>query len=145
MSCLGRSEYDIEIARKKLRVYELARFKQFRRSMLEKFRPRMSQRSNLPVANVQKPQSGFAQIREASSSSIQNAQNSAAKAVTESVDLNIDVQVKIETGHCNLRAAPTSQTMNMFGAQRILTKRLSTKDLKKFQQNQSITTLQIPR
>jgi hypothetical protein len=56
-------------------------------------------------------------------------------------------KVKIETGHCNLRAAPTNQTVNLFssGAQKALTKRLSTKDFKKFQQSQSVTTLQIPR
>jgi hypothetical protein len=84
----SKSEYEIEIARKKLRVYELARFKQFRLSMLEKLRPKTSQqRSNGTVA---KHQSGFAQIREESASSIQNTP---AKAVTESVVLNIDVQV----------------------------------------------------
>lgn len=85
----SKSEYEIEIARKKLRVYEFARFKQFRQSMIEKLRPKMSQqRSN---GTAVKHQSGFAQIREESSN--QNVQNTVVKTTTESVVLNIDVQV----------------------------------------------------
>ncbi|KAI6182660.1 FSA-C domain-containing protein [Aphelenchoides bicaudatus] len=147
----GKSEYDIEMARNKLRVYELARFKQFRQTMIEKLRPKMAQKTGAqltPQNALQKQQSGFAQIREASSTSTtSNGQNSALKAATESVDLNIDVQIKIDTGQCILRAAPTNQSTSFYsaGAQRVLTKRLSTKDLKnKTNWPQSITKLQIP-
>jgi reverse gyrase len=92
----GKSEYEIEMARNKLRVYELARFKQFRRTMIEKLRPKMAQKGSAqltPQNSQQKQQSGFAQIREASTSSTSNGQTSALKTATESVDLNIDVQV----------------------------------------------------
>lgn len=92
----NKSEYEIEMARKKLRVYEIARFRQFRTAMLEKLRPKMAQKS-MPLNGIQqKHQSGFAQIREASSSSLPSNQNSALKTATESVDLNIDVQVSIQ-------------------------------------------------
>lgn len=95
----GKSEYDIEMARNKLRMYELARFKQFRRTMIEKLRPRMAQKGGAQLTaptSQQKHQSGFAQIREASTSSVSNGQSSTLKTATESVDLNIDVQVSVQ-------------------------------------------------
>lgn len=87
----GKSEYEIEMARNKLRVYELARFKQFRRSMLEKLHPKGSRHVQ---HTQQKRQSGFAQMREASTSSAPGGQHSVAKNSTESVDLSIDVKVE---------------------------------------------------
>jgi hypothetical protein len=72
----GKSQYDIELARKKLRVYELARFKQFRKTMLEKLRPKVSVHQKEQRKQQVKPTT-----------------ESAKATSTESVDLNIDVQV----------------------------------------------------
>ncbi|KAI6241376.1 FSA-C domain-containing protein [Aphelenchoides fujianensis] len=143
----GKSEYELEMARNKLRVYELARFKQFRRSMLEKLRPKMSTGEGTPTART-----AVGHLHDVVTSappegavSLPPPAVASPPAKAESVDLNIDVQIKIETGHCILRANPTAS--QSAAAQKALTKRQSARDLKKgawASSGGSITRLQIP-
>ncbi|KAI6225838.1 FSA-C domain-containing protein [Aphelenchoides besseyi] len=145
----GKSEYELEIARNKLRVYELARFKQFRRSMLERFRPRLTTADGVPSARAavgHLREVVAAQPPEGAVSLPPPSNVTTANTKTESVDLNIDVQIKIETGHCILRATPT--TSLAAHTQKALTKRTSARDLKNktgwSTGPSTVTRLQIP-
>uniref|UniRef100_A0A1I7S228 FSA_C domain-containing protein n=1 Tax=Bursaphelenchus xylophilus TaxID=6326 RepID=A0A1I7S228_BURXY len=137
----GASEYNIELERRKLRILELARFKQFRLTMLDKLKRKVDQLPDPPTKPRESPRSTLL-----STVPEEKPEPTRAGNVVESVDMNIDVQIKIETGHCILRANQAPSSQKDPSAQKQLTKRLSAKDLKSrsLTSSQSITTLQIP-
>ncbi|CAD5207349.1 unnamed protein product [Bursaphelenchus okinawaensis] len=135
----GASEYHIETERRKLRILELARFKQFRLTMLDKLKRKVDQRPDVSSKTRESPRSTLQTVPE------EKPEPPKMGNVVESVDMNIDVQIKIETGHCILRANQAQPSQRDPNAQKTLTKRLSAKDLKRQQTlSQSITTLQVP-
>ena len=87
------NEYQLELACSRLRVYELARFKQFRRSMLERLRPRMGARTSPRLAAIRESLAADTSTSAAASNSLAPPATSTSAAATTaagSVDLNID-------------------------------------------------------
>ncbi|KAI1727267.1 hypothetical protein Ddc_04564 [Ditylenchus destructor] len=184
---LGASEFAIEKERRKLRILELARFKQFRQSVWEKIRQKVHRnRNNTDESNntvnyavlggdvdsaSKHADSGRQHSRtllSANSSSTVTTATTSSQLVSnltvdsilpsgskpsmqtiasESVDMNIDIQISIECGQCILRSNQTSASQRGF-----LTKKPSTRDLKSKLggmlssgvSQQSVTKLSIP-
>ncbi|EPB75014.1 hypothetical protein ANCCEY_05883 [Ancylostoma ceylanicum] len=120
------SEKRIEAERKKLRQYELIRFKEFRRSMIEKIRRRKNTANKgekrprtLSIGHLPKPVKVASEARTADSDD--------SRGQTENVKMHIDVQVSIESGRCTLRTAPKQEQSAIVP---IMVKKPSTKDLR---------------
>ncbi|KAL6737884.1 hypothetical protein Aduo_011490 [Ancylostoma duodenale] len=120
------SEKRIEAERKKLRQYELIRFKEFRRSMIEKIRRRKNTANKgekrprtLSIDNLPKPVKVASEARAADSDD--------SRGQTENVKMHIDVQVSIESGRCTLRTAPKQEQLAIVP---IMVKKPSVKDLR---------------
>ncbi|KAI1727949.1 hypothetical protein DdX_00092 [Ditylenchus destructor] len=160
---LGASEFAIEKERRKLRILELARFKQFRQSVWEKIREKVHRnRNNTDESNntvnyaaladdvdstSKHPDSGRQHSRTLLSANSSSTATTATSSqlvsnltvdsilpggkpavqtiASESVDMNIDIQISIECGQCILRANQTSASQRGF-----LTKKPSARDLK---------------
>ncbi|XGW26571.1 hypothetical protein V3C99_007295 [Haemonchus contortus] len=119
------SEKRIEAERSKLRQYELMRFKEFRRSMIEKIRRRRN--------TGNKGDKGLSAIsnenlRPSKTISDQRASEVEEKSHAENVRMNIDVQVSIESGRCTLRTA-LKQEMSLMMVPAMV-KKPSSKDLR---------------
>uniref|UniRef100_A0A7E4VU99 FSA_C domain-containing protein n=1 Tax=Panagrellus redivivus TaxID=6233 RepID=A0A7E4VU99_PANRE len=170
LSAYGVDAPSVEVERRKLRVLELMRFKEFRQTMLEKLKRKTTVvRDAKPKSNaaadstktaklpttpfLQAPgavsavkQRDSAESHTGSETDITERENAPNKSgvkaanVEESVDINIDVQINIETGKCILRANPPANANPQSGGG-AMTKRPSTRDLKNIQ---SITQLAIP-
>ncbi|KJH51750.1 hypothetical protein DICVIV_02061 [Dictyocaulus viviparus] len=117
-------EKRIEAERSKLRQYELIRFKEFRRSMIEKIRRRTAKRKEKKLAPIEdellKPSLVSSEIR------ITECDDS-NKGQAENVEMQIDVQVSIESGQCTLRTAQKQESLVMIP---IIAKKPSSIDLR---------------
>ncbi|MCP9260407.1 DNA mismatch repair protein Msh6 [Dirofilaria immitis] len=148
MQC-GASEPAIEKERRTLRKLESAWFKQFRKSIIEKLkRNAIRQRKKLmdPKSTAKKnvlPGLQHGGLPRSSDRGSSSGRSSESNVVASTVDMNIDVQVSIESGLCTLRALGKSEEST--GP---VTKRSSARDLKLkvSQTNESIaiTKLAIP-
>ncbi|KAK6047365.1 hypothetical protein COOONC_15129 [Cooperia oncophora] len=120
------SEKRIEAERGKLRQYELMRFKEFRRSMIEKIR----RRRNTGNKGERRPRTfSNENLRPAKTvSDLRAAEQQEEKNQAENVRMNIDVQVSIESGRCTLRTAP-KQEMSLIMIPTMV-KKPSAKDLR---------------
>ncbi|KAJ1353025.1 hypothetical protein KIN20_009565 [Parelaphostrongylus tenuis] len=118
------SEKRIDAERSKLRQYELIRFKEFRRSMIEKIRRRTAKREEktsraLSNNDLQRLARVASEVRTAES-------DDSGRGQTESVQMHIDVQISIETGQCTLRTAK-QEALAMVP---VIVKKPSSKDLR---------------
>ncbi|VDO44932.1 unnamed protein product [Onchocerca flexuosa] len=177
MQC-GASEPAIEKERRTLRKLESARFKQFRKSIIEKLkRNAIRQRKKLmdpkkpigihetrQVANILSSEQSDDRSQISSATVKKNAllnlqlnelprttergsssgRSSESNFMASTVDMNIDVQLSIESGLCTLRTLGKPEESTA-----LLTKRPSARDLKSkmAQTNESVavTKLAIPR
>ncbi|ETN70264.1 hypothetical protein NECAME_04954, partial [Necator americanus] len=118
-------EKRIEAERKKLRQYELIRFKEFRKSMIEKIRRRKNT-ANKGGMRPRKPSTEDAP-KPLRTTPETRTESDDSKGQTENVKMHIDVQVSIESGRCTLRTAPKQEPTAIVP---IMAKKPSTKDLK---------------
>uniref|UniRef100_A0AC35FL02 Uncharacterized protein n=1 Tax=Panagrolaimus sp. PS1159 TaxID=55785 RepID=A0AC35FL02_9BILA len=186
LNSFGASAPSIEVERRKLRVLELMRFKEFRQTMLEKLKRKatavgkggINKSDDDGTTTARLPSSSFLQTpgnvskrgsieshpetenekesgnKRSIDPETENEKESGNKSIAanseESVDINIDVQVNIESGQCILRANPTftntGLTSNATQASLALSKRPSARDLKAkaFAATHCITKLAIP-
>lgn len=117
---LNASEFAIEKERRKLRILELARFKQFRHSVWDKVRQKyaatttkMATAANNASNDEKSTAEKLKATKSATSAHLPSLPQSPASlvvaapqinAASESVDMSIDVQINIECGQCLLRA-----------------------------------------
>ncbi|KAE9555244.1 hypothetical protein FO519_001495 [Halicephalobus sp. NKZ332] len=152
LSSYGVCAPSVEVERRKLRVLELMRFKEFRQTMLEK----LKRKTTTVVAGKPKPGAQTRSAPELKTTFLQPSANpigekrssvesttsipetegekdgtKAASSIDESVDMNIDVQINIESGQCILRANPSSSSGVGGSTAQTLAKRPSARDLKK--------------
>ncbi|CAJ0604609.1 unnamed protein product [Cylicocyclus nassatus] len=123
------SEKRIEAERKKLRQYELIRFKEFRRSMIEKIRRRKNTaKQGERTRRGSKLSEAFDSLPRAAKITPEGrVADSDDKGPTENVKMAIDVQVSIESGRCTLRTAPKQEQSAMVP---LMVKKPSSKDLR---------------
>ncbi|CAI4230279.1 unnamed protein product [Auanema sp. JU1783] len=133
-------EKELEIERRKLRQYELIRFKEFRRTMIEKLRRKndRGKRASATSEALGVPSRVSSTHRESS-----DADNQKQGRPQDTVNMHIDVQVSIETGTCTLKTAPKPETT----PNTLMVKRPSARDLRAKNIGQppvSVTMFSIP-